>query len=90
VRPLTLDTDADTERRQIEAWRNMSAADKAAIVTGLTNTAFELALAGIRDRYPAESARHHWLRLAVLTLGSDLARRVYPEIVTRGLAATTR
>jgi hypothetical protein len=40
----------------------------------------QLALAGLRRRYPAASPREHQLRLAELLLGSDLARRAYPAI----------
>jgi hypothetical protein len=58
----------------------MSAADKAAIVSGLTVASFELALAGVRRRYPDASPREHFLRLAIVSLGRDVARQVYPEI----------
>jgi hypothetical protein len=37
--PLSLDTPPDIEHRQIEAWRRMSPAEKAAIVSGLTRAA---------------------------------------------------
>jgi hypothetical protein len=49
-------------------------------VSGLTITAYELAMAGIRQRHPGASPREQFLRLAVITLGRDLAARVYPEI----------
>lgn len=58
----------------------MSVADKAAVVSGLTQAAYDLALAGIRQRYPAASPREQFLRLAVVTLGFDLARKAYPEV----------
>lgn len=79
ARPLALDTPRDVERLQIERWRLMSPAEKAAIVTGLTQAAHELALAGIRHRFPNATAREHSLRLAVLVLGSELAHKAYPE-----------
>lgn len=78
--PLTLDTSPDVERLQVERWRRMSPAQKAALVSGLTQAVWELALAGVRSRYPDASPREHFLRLAMITLGPDLARRVYPEI----------
>lgn len=78
--PLAFDTPMEVERRQIETWRAMSPADKAALVTGLTKAAFELALAGVRDRYPNASPAEHRLRLAVLTLGTELAQRAYPDV----------
>jgi hypothetical protein len=78
-RPLAADTPVEVEERQIEEWRRMSSADKAALVAGLTNATFVLARAGLRGRYPGASDREISLRLAVLTLGPDLARRAYPE-----------
>jgi hypothetical protein len=80
VPPLNLDTSPAIEERQIDAWRRMTAAEKAAIVSGLTQAAVELSLAGIRHRFPQETDRQHFLRLALLRLGPDLARLAYPEI----------
>jgi hypothetical protein len=51
-RPLALDTSPDVERLQIEQWRCMSPAQKLAIVSGLTQTAYALAFAGVRQRHP--------------------------------------
>ena len=84
--PLSLDTSPEVERLQIEGWRRMSAAEKAALVCGLTQAACDLALAGVRHRYPDASPREQFLRLAVVMLGPDLARKVYPEIVTTNLS----
>lgn len=78
--PLTDDTDPAVERMQIEAWRRMTPAEKAAMVTRLTQTAFELARAGVRQRYPSASPREQFLRMAVITLGDELACKAYPEI----------
>lgn len=58
----------------------MTAAEKAAIVTGLTNAVYELARAGVRCRYPHASAREQFLRLAIVSLGPELARKAYPDI----------
>lgn len=80
AKPLAIDTSPEVERRQIEGWRRMSAAEKAAIVTGLTQAACELALAGVRARFPDASPHEHFLRLALITLGPDLAQQAYPEI----------
>lgn len=78
---LSPDTPPDVERLQIEGWRRMTAADKAAIVSGLTQAVYELARAGIRHRYPNASEREQFLRLAIASLGPDLARKAYPEII---------
>ncbi len=79
---LAADTDAVVERLQVEAWRAMSPAQKAATVSGLTAAAFEMARAGVRQRFPHASAREQFLRLAMLTLGAELAARVYPDVAT--------
>jgi hypothetical protein len=76
---LNLDTSPDIERRQVESWRQMSAAQKAAMVTGLTRAACAMTSAGVRQRHPDASAREHFLRVAVIVLGPDLARRAYPD-----------
>lgn len=78
-RPLAADTPAEVEERQIAAWRRMSPAEKAALVTGLTNATLTLARAGLRERYPHASERELFLRLAILRLGRDLAQRAYPD-----------
>jgi hypothetical protein len=78
-KPLAADTPVEVEDRQIEAWRRMSTAEKAALVAGLTNAALEMTKAGLRERYPEASERELFLRLAVLTLGTDLADRAYPD-----------
>ena len=77
---LSADTPEDIERRQIEGWRRMSAEQKAAIVTGLTQAVYDLARAGVKQRFPHAPPREQFLRLAITTLGVDLARRAYPEI----------
>jgi hypothetical protein len=76
---LAADTPVEVEARQIAAWRLMSAAEKGAIVTGLTNATLTLARAGLRQRFPDAPEREIFLRLAVLTLGGDLAGRAYPD-----------
>ena len=76
---LSLDTSPDIERRQVESWRQMSAAQKAAIVTGLTRAAYAMTFAGVRQRHPDASSREQFLRVAVIVLGPDLARLAYPD-----------
>jgi hypothetical protein len=80
MHPLAGDTPLDIEGRQIEAWRRMTPAEKLSLVMDLTSTVRRLALAGVQQRYPNASPREQFLRLAVVTLGNDLARKVYPEI----------
>jgi hypothetical protein len=63
----------------------MTAAEKAATITGLTQAVYELSRAGIRQRYPTASPREQFLRLAIVSLGADLARKAYPEIAQTDL-----
>jgi len=58
----------------------MTDQEKGALITGLTQAAFEMAAAGVRARYPHANPREQFLRLAIVTLGRELARRAYPEI----------
>lgn len=74
------DTSPEIERRQIEHWRAMTPAEKAAIVSGLTRASFEMARAGVRHRHPDASPREQFLRLAIVTLGPELAARAYPDV----------
>jgi hypothetical protein len=63
----------------------MSSDAKAAPVSGMTQASYDLASAGLRHRHPHASPRELFLRLAFLTLGPDLARRAYPDIVALDL-----
>ena len=63
----------------------MSSREKADIVSALTAATYEFALAGLRYRYPDATPYEHFLRLAMLTLGADLAREAYPDIDRLGL-----
>jgi len=80
--PLNLDTSREIERIQVEGWRRMSAERKAALVSGLTRAAVTMTLAGIRYRHPHATPREQQLRLALITLGAELARKAFPEIDT--------
>jgi hypothetical protein len=59
----------------------MSSAEKAALIAGLTTLAFQMSLAGVRARHPDASPREQFLRLAIVTLGREMACKVYPEVV---------
>jgi hypothetical protein len=78
--PLSLDTSPEIERMQVEAWRKMTPAQKAAIVTSLAQATFNLTLAGIRHRHPDASPHEQRLRLALITLGPELAEKAFPEV----------
>lgn len=83
--PLADDTPRDIEQRQIDAWRRMTPTQKAELIVRTSQAARDMALAGIRDRYPQATPREQFLRLAILTLGRELASLAYPEIDRLGL-----
>ena len=83
--PLAIDTPPEIEAMQIDGWRRMTPTEKAALISGLTQTTFDLALAGIAHRHPAASERERFLRRAILLYGRDLAARAYPDIDVLGL-----
>lgn len=60
----------------------MSPAEKVALVESMSQTVRDLAMAGLKQRYPNAAARELFLRMAMLTLGADLALVAYPEIAT--------
>ncbi len=66
------DTSYAAEQVLIEAWRQMSLAEKARRVSDSCRAVERLALAGIRLRHPAADAREVQLRLAALRLGRTL------------------
>lgn len=78
--PLNRDTSLDIEQRQLQAWRELSPAERADLISGLSAAAREMALAGVRARFPTAGPREHFLRLAIVTLGLELALGAYPEI----------
>lgn len=77
--PLASDTAPEIERLQTDRWRVMSPAQKADVVTGLTQAAYEMARAGVRHRHPDATPREQFLWLALDVLGRDLACRAYPD-----------
>jgi hypothetical protein len=78
--PLTLDTSRAVEQMQIDGWRRLSAGQKAAAISALTDAAVRMTLAGIRHRHPGASPREQRLRLAIIMLGPALARQAFPEV----------
>lgn len=76
------DTDDDVAERQVAAWRRLTAAEKLRLVLQMNATVRQLAVAGIKQRYPRAGPRERFLRLAQLTLGYELARKAYPDLDT--------
>ena len=85
MQPLADDTPIEVEARQIDGWRKLSLSQKVELIASLSCGVRELARAGFRDRYPSATPREQFLRLAMLTLGAELARQAYPEIDRLGL-----
>jgi len=77
VRTLAEDTHPDAERVLIELLRRATPARKLAMVLDANRTARLLALAGLRERHPGESAARLRRRLADLWLGPELAAKAY-------------
>jgi hypothetical protein len=74
---LTRDTTPQAEAVQLAILRRMPAWQKVALATQLNQRTEELALRGLRTRYPHAAERELRRRLFDLKLGPALALRVY-------------
>jgi hypothetical protein len=70
-RPQSLDTDATTERYLFDRLRELPPWRKAEMLSASTKAAYGLAMAGLRQRYPAGSETELRRRYAALVLGRD-------------------
>ena len=77
MRTLAEDTHPDAERVLIGLMRRATPARKFAMVLEANRTARLLALTGLRERHPGESAGRLRRRLADLWLGPELAAKAY-------------
>jgi hypothetical protein len=75
--PQTSDTHPDIERLQIERLRQMPGWRKIELMAEMSQAVRMLALAGLRQRYPADTPAERRRRLADLVLGPELAARAY-------------
>lgn len=73
------DTSSRVERLRIESWRRMSPLEKLLLVGALNSATRMLCRAGIRMRHPDATDHEVRLRMALITLGRDLAVKAYPE-----------
>ena len=73
------DTHPEMEALQIKLLREAPPWRKMEMLVSLNASAQELALAGLRRRYPEASPSELRRRLADLLLGEDLARKVYGD-----------
>ncbi len=77
---LSPDTSPEAERLQVQGLRQMPPWRKLALVGEMNQTVRTLALAGLRQRYPADTPAMRRRRPADLLLGPELAARVYGPI----------
>ena len=77
MRTLAEDTHPDAERVLIDLLRGASPARKMAMVLSANRTARALAMTGLRERHPSESATRLRRRLAELWFGPELACKAY-------------
>lgn len=77
---LSPDTSPEIERLQIEHLRQMPPWRKIKLVGDMNDAVRTLALAGLRQRHPADTPARRYRRLADLMLGPELAARVYGQM----------
>lgn len=71
------DTSPDIENLRTERLRRMPPWRKLELMAGMGQAVRTLALTGLRQRHPDDTAAQRQRRLADLVLGRDLAARVY-------------
>lgn len=80
MKTLSRDTSPAAERLQFEIWRAMPPWRKLELVAQMNAAVREIALLGIRQRYPNASPDEIKRRYADLVLGEELSRKVYGEL----------
>jgi hypothetical protein len=84
-REMNMDTSPEIEKIQFAIWRDMPIWKKWQMVSDLNEMARNLAMSGLRKRYPQatpELLRRLWFDLL---LGPELAERVYGPMPKEGL-----
>ena len=79
-REMNWDTSPEAEIVLFKLWREAPAWRKLEMMEGLNRTARQLALMGLRRRFPTASSDELRRRLATITLGEELAARVYNPV----------
>ncbi|MFQ5418985.1 MAG: hypothetical protein ACE5FD_02735 [Anaerolineae bacterium] len=79
-REMNWDTSPEAETVLFRLWREAPAWRKLEMMEGLNRAARQLALAGLRQRFPNASTQELRRRLAAITLGEELATRVYGPV----------
>lgn len=81
-REMNWDTTPEVEAVLFKLWRETPAWRKLEMMEGLNRTARQFALMGLRQRFPNASTRELRRRLAAITLGEELANRVYGPVTS--------
>lgn len=79
-RELNMDTSPEAEAILFKFWRETSARRKLEMMERLNHSARQLALVGLRRRFPNASVEELHRRLADMILGEELAQEVYGSI----------
>lgn len=78
--PFYTDTSPSMEALQVQLLRTAPSWQKMQMLAGLNASARNLALTGLRQRFPSAGEAELRRRLADLLLGTDLARKVFGEV----------
>lgn len=78
---LSRDTPSDIERRVVDLWRELPAAERLRRAVGASEAVRQLAAGGIRARMPSTAAELMAREFARLTLGAGLADTIYLDRV---------
>lgn len=81
-REMNRDTSPEAEAVLFKLWRETPAWRKLEMMESLNQGARQLALVGLRQRFPDASPEELQRRLASILLGEDLASQVYGPIPT--------
>lgn len=79
-REMNWDTSPEAEAVLFKLWRETPAWRKLEMMEGLNRAARQIALMGLRKRYPDASPEELKRRLATVALGEELATLVYGPI----------
>ncbi|GAB4498372.1 MAG: hypothetical protein OHK0052_11630 [Anaerolineales bacterium] len=74
---LSADTHPKIEAMQINRWRQATPTQKMNLLADLNRASRQLALQGLKTRYPQANNSFLHRKLADLILGTDLAQKVY-------------
>lgn len=77
---MNWDTSAEAEAVLFKLWREAPAWRKLEVMEGLNRAARQLALIGLRQRFPNASPEELRRRLASIALGEELATQVYGPV----------